>query len=71
MKFIMYLIISSAISIIPSKTKMDGDACGGAALSVKAITGKPLKFVDMGEKLSEMEVFHRRQIGRASCRERV
>lgn len=39
-------------------TKMDGDARGGAALSVKAITGKPLKFVGMGEKLSELEVFH-------------
>jgi signal recognition particle subunit SRP54 len=39
-------------------TKMDGDARGGAALSVKAITGKPLKFVGMGEKLNELEVFH-------------
>ena len=39
-------------------TKMDGDARGGAALSIKSITGKPLKFVGMGEKLSEMEVFH-------------
>lgn len=39
-------------------TKMDGDARGGAALSIKSITGKPLKFVGMGEKLSELEVFH-------------
>lgn len=39
-------------------TKMDGDARGGAALSIKSITGKPLKFVGTGEKLSEMEVFH-------------
>lgn len=39
-------------------TKMDGDARGGAALSIKSITGKPLKFVGMGEKLSEFEVFH-------------
>jgi signal recognition particle subunit SRP54 len=39
-------------------TKMDGDARGGAALSIKSITGKPLKFVGMGERLSEMEVFH-------------
>lgn len=39
-------------------TKMDGDTRGGAALSVKAITGKPLKFVGMGEKLNELEVFH-------------
>jgi len=39
-------------------TKMDGDARGGAALSVKAITGKPIKFVGMGEKLSQLELFH-------------
>ena len=39
-------------------TKMDGDARGGAALSIKAVTGKPIKFVGVGEKLSELEVFH-------------
>lgn len=39
-------------------TKMDGDARGGAALSVKAVTGKPIKFVGMGEKLDAMEQFH-------------
>lgn len=39
-------------------TKMDGDARGGAALSIKAVTGAPVKFVGMGEKLSEIEVFH-------------
>ena len=39
-------------------TKLDGDTRGGAALSVKKITGKPIKFVGMGEKLSELEVFH-------------
>lgn len=39
-------------------TKMDGDARGGAALSIKSITGAPVKFVGVGEKLSEMEVFH-------------
>ena len=39
-------------------TKMDGDARGGAALSIKAVTGAPVKFVGMGEKLSELEVFH-------------
>jgi len=38
-------------------TKMDGDARGGAALSVKAVTGKPLKFVGMGEKLDALEAF--------------
>jgi signal recognition particle subunit SRP54 len=39
-------------------TKMDGDARGGAALSIKAMTGKPLKFVGTGERPSEFEVFH-------------
>ena len=39
-------------------TKLDGDTRGGAALSVKRITGKPIKFAGMGEKLSELEVFH-------------
>ena len=39
-------------------TKMDGDARGGAALSIKSVTGAPVKLVGIGEKLSEMEVFH-------------
>jgi len=39
-------------------TKMDGDARGGAALSLKAVVGKPLKFVGIGEKIDAMEVFH-------------
>ncbi len=39
-------------------TKMDGDARGGAALSIKAITGKPIKFIGVGEKLNALEVFH-------------
>ncbi len=39
-------------------TKMDGDARGGAALSIKSITGKPIKFVGVGEKLSDLEAFH-------------
>ena len=39
-------------------SKMDGDARGGAALSVKAITGKPIKFAGMGEKLEDIEPFH-------------
>jgi signal recognition particle subunit SRP54 len=39
-------------------TKLDGDARGGAALSVKAITGKPIKFAATGEKLDALEVFH-------------
>ena len=39
-------------------TKMDGDARGGAALSIKKITGKPIKFIGVGEKLSELEPFH-------------
>ena len=39
-------------------TKMDGDARGGAALSIKAVTGKPVKFVGVGEKLKDLEPFH-------------
>ncbi|MCI5065897.1 signal recognition particle protein [bacterium] len=39
-------------------TKLDGDARGGAALSMKAVTGKPIKFIGMGEKLEALEVFH-------------
>lgn len=39
-------------------TKLDGDAKGGAALSIKAVTGKPVKFVGLGEKLDALEVFH-------------
>ncbi|MBO7704732.1 MAG: signal recognition particle protein, partial [Acinetobacter sp.] len=39
-------------------TKTDGDARGGAALSVRAITGKPIKFLGMGEKLDALEPFH-------------
>jgi signal recognition particle subunit SRP54 len=39
-------------------TKLDGDARGGAALSLKAVTGKPIKFVGVGEKLDEFEPFH-------------
>ena len=39
-------------------TKLDGDSRGGAALSVKAITGKPIKFAGVGEKLTGLEAFH-------------
>ncbi len=39
-------------------TKLDGDARGGAALSVRAVTGKPIKFAGVGEKLSDLEPFH-------------
>jgi signal recognition particle subunit SRP54 len=39
-------------------TKLDGDSRGGAALSVKAITGKPIKFVGIGEKLTGLDSFH-------------
>ncbi len=39
-------------------TKLDGDTRGGAALSVKAVTGKPIKFAGTGEKLDDLEVFH-------------
>jgi signal recognition particle subunit SRP54 len=39
-------------------TKLDSDTRGGAALSVKAVTGKPIKFIGMGEKTDQLEVFH-------------
>ncbi|BBO78828.1 signal recognition particle protein [Desulfosarcina widdelii] len=39
-------------------SKMDGDARGGAALSIRSITGKPIKFIGVGEKLSDLEAFH-------------
>jgi signal recognition particle subunit SRP54 len=39
-------------------TKMDGDARGGAALSIKAVTGKPIKFIGTGEKAEALEKFH-------------
>ena len=39
-------------------TKLDGDARGGAALSIKSVTGKPIKFIGMGEKLEALELFH-------------
>ncbi|MBU1207403.1 MAG: signal recognition particle protein [Proteobacteria bacterium] len=39
-------------------TKLDGDARGGAALSIKAVTGKPIKFIGVGEKLDALEIFH-------------
>lgn len=39
-------------------TKLDGDTRGGAALSVKAVTGKPIKYAGTGEKLDDLEIFH-------------
>src|SRR5262249_58934052 len=39
-------------------TKLDGDARGGAALSVKAVTGVPIKFIGVGEQLDKLEPFH-------------
>jgi signal recognition particle subunit SRP54 len=48
-----------ALSITGSVlTKLDGDARGGAALSLKAVTGKPIKFAGIGEKLEDFEPFH-------------
>ncbi|MBN1471606.1 MAG: signal recognition particle protein [Syntrophaceae bacterium] len=43
-------------------TKMDGDARGGSALSLKSVIGKPIKFVGMGEKIDNLEVFHPERI---------
>ena len=39
-------------------TKLDGDTRGGAALSARAVTGKPIKFIGVGEKLADLDVFH-------------
>ncbi|MCC3237407.1 zeta toxin family protein, partial [Pediococcus acidilactici] len=39
-------------------TKLDGDTRGGAALSIRAVTGKPIKFVGQGEKMEDLDVFH-------------
>jgi len=39
-------------------TKLDGDARGGAALSVRSVTGSPIRFVSMGEKLGDLDIFH-------------
>ena len=43
-------------------TKMDGDTRGGAALSVKAVSGKPIKFVSTGEKMEALDVFHPQRV---------
>ncbi|MBQ1499841.1 MAG: signal recognition particle protein [Sphingomonas sp.] len=43
-------------------TRMDGDARGGAALSMRAVTGKPIKFAGMGEKLDQLEPFHPKRV---------
>ncbi|MEN2712428.1 signal recognition particle protein [Sphingomonas sp. NPDC092331] len=43
-------------------TRMDGDARGGAALSMRAVTGKPIKFAGMGEKLDALEPFHPKRV---------
>jgi signal recognition particle subunit SRP54 len=43
-------------------TRMDGDARGGAALSMRAVTGKPIKFAGMGEKLDAIEAFHPKRV---------
>jgi len=45
-------------------TKLDGDARGGAALSIRAVTGKPIKLVGMGEKLDALEAFHPERMAR-------
>ncbi len=51
----MYKVAHATGAIL---TKMDGDSRGGAALSVKAISGKPIKFVGTGEKLEALEPFY-------------
>ncbi len=49
-------------------TKLDGDTRGGAALSVKKVTGKPIKFAATGEKLSDIEIFHPDRMTRKNFR---
>ena len=44
-------------------TKLDGDTRGGAALSIKAVVGKPIKFIGVGEKLNDIEIFHPDRVG--------
>ena len=43
-------------------TRVDGDVRGGAALSMKSITGKPIKFIGVGEKVEDLEAFHPERI---------
>ena len=43
-------------------TKLDGDTRGGAAISVRAVTGKPIKFIGTGEKVEDLEVFHTKRM---------
>ena len=50
------MIISESTAWI--LTKIDGDTRGGAAMSVRSVTGKPIKFVGVGEKLSDIEPFY-------------
>ena len=45
-------------------TRVDGDGRGGAALSMKEVTGKPIKFIGMGEKIDDLDVFHPERIAK-------
>jgi len=56
-KFNEYLEITGIVL-----TKLDGDARGGAALSICSVTGKPIKFISVGEKVSDLEIFHPERI---------
>src|ERR671932_27250 len=49
---------TNVLLVLDAMTKLDGDARGGAALSVKAVTGKPIKLASVGEKLDQLEYFH-------------
>ena len=50
--------VHQTILVVDAMTKLDGDTRGGAALSIRAVTGKPLLYVGMGEKLSDLEQFY-------------
>ena len=45
-------------------TRVDGDGRGGAALGMKEVTGKPIKFIGMGEKIDDLDVFHPERIAK-------
>ena len=47
-----------SVSTVSSLPKLDGDTRGGAALSIRAVTGKPILYIGMGEKLSDLEQFY-------------
>ena len=56
--FRMFAVLTTEVQPLVGASKLDGDERGGAAISVKKVTGKPIKFIGTGEKLNEFEEFH-------------